>query len=375
MSTMLGRVTRDRRVVSFAPVAEIAGALLNEALFRSALVRERKRADRFEESFALLLISLDDRSAHGPRRAEVLGALTSTRHDTDLVGWFEQDAVVGLIRPLYDIDPNEAAASLAATVRRELARCLTSDSAAGCSIRLEVYRPEHGCTIPAFVEVRSRRQKARQRVRDGAKRALDIAGSAALLMALGPVFLIVAALVKLTSAGPVFFRQQRIGQAGQPFSMLKFRTMYVGVDAAIHEQYVAQFIAAGAAAKTDGNSSHTVFKIVDDPRVTPLGRFLRRSSLDELPQFWNVLKGEMSLVGPRPPLPYEVARYKRWHRRRVLEAKTGITGLWQVTARSQTTFDEMVRLDLRYVKTYSVWTDIKILLATPRAVVSGKGAH
>jgi lipopolysaccharide/colanic/teichoic acid biosynthesis glycosyltransferase len=372
---MPGRVTRDRRVVSFAPVAEAAGALLNEALFRSALDRERKRADRFEEPFALLLIALDDRSARGLRRAEVLRALTSTCHETDLLGWFEQGAIVGLIRPLYDVDPREAAASLAAAVRQELARCLTSESAAGCSIRLEVYRPEHGCTIPAFVEVRSRRQKTRQHVRDGAKRTLDVVGSAALLMTLGPVFLIVAALVKLTSEGPIFFRQQRIGQAGQPFSMLKFRTMYVGVDATIHEQYVAQFIEAGAAAKAKEDDGKTVFKIVDDPRVTPLGRLLRRSSLDELPQFWNVLKGEMSLVGPRPPLPYEVARYKPWHQRRVLEAKAGITGLWQVTGRSKTTFDEMVRLDLRYAKTYSLWTDIKILLATPRAVVSGKGAH
>ena len=109
--------------------------------------------------------------------------------------------------------------------------------------------------------------------------------------------------------------------------------------------------------------------------MTPIGDFLRRSSLDELPQFWNVLRGEMSLVGPRPPLPYEVARYKRWHRRRVLEAKPGITGLWQVTGRSRTTFDEMVRLDLRYARSHSVWTDLNILLATPRAVLSGKGAR
>ena len=117
-----------------------------------------------------------------------------------------------------------------------------------------------------------------------------------------------------------------------------------------------------------------VFKIVNDPRVTPIGHFLRRSSLDELPQFWNVLKGDMSLVGPRPPLPYEVARYKSWHRRRVVEAKPGITGLWQVTGRSRTTFDDMVRLDLRYARGHSLWADIKILLATPAAVIKGKGA-
>ena len=117
-----------------------------------------------------------------------------------------------------------------------------------------------------------------------------------------------------------------------------------------------------------------LFKIANDPRVTAIGRFLRRTSVDELPQLWNALRGDMSLVGPRPPLQYEVEQYQSWHRRRVLEAKPGLTGLWQVSGRSRTTFDEMVRLDLRYARSYSVWTDIKILLATPRAVISGKGA-
>jgi lipopolysaccharide/colanic/teichoic acid biosynthesis glycosyltransferase len=147
--------------------------------------------------------------------------------------------------------------------------------------------------------------------------------------------------------------------------------MHVNADPKIHQQYVENLIQSQPRAE----AKQIVYKIVDDPRVTRIGHFLRRSSLDELPQFWNVLKGEMSLVGPRPPLPYEVARYKRWHRRRVLEAKPGITGLWQVTGRSRTTFDEMVRLDLRYARTYSVWTDVKILLATPRAVLSGRGAY
>jgi lipopolysaccharide/colanic/teichoic acid biosynthesis glycosyltransferase len=116
------------------------------------------------------------------------------------------------------------------------------------------------------------------------------------------------------------------------------------------------------------------FRLVDDPRVTPLGRVLRKTSLDELPQLWNVLRGDMSLVGPRPALPYELEQYKPWHRRRVFEAKPGVTGLWQVTGRSRTTFDEMVRLDLQYARRCSLWTDIKILLATPAAVISGRGA-
>ena len=170
----------------------------------------------------------------------------------------------------------------------------------------------------------------------------------------------------------MFFRQQRVGEAGRPFTMLKFRTMQVNADPRIHQQYVENFIQSSGTPEARKN---VVFKIVNDPRVTPVGHFLRRSSLDEFPQFWNVLTGEMSLVGPRPPLPYEVARYKGWHRRRVLEAKPGITGLWQVTGRSRTTFDEMVRLDLRYAKNLLGLDRLKILLATPRAVISGKGAH
>jgi lipopolysaccharide/colanic/teichoic acid biosynthesis glycosyltransferase len=126
--------------------------------------------------------------------------------------------------------------------------------------------------------------------------------------------------------------------------------------------------------RLDAEKHGACFAVAGDPRVTPIGRFLRLSRLDELPQLWNVLRGEMSLVGPRPPVPYELEQYQPWHRRRVLEAKPGLTGLWQVAGRSRTTFDEMVRLDLRYAKTRSLWTDIKILLATPAAVISGKGA-
>jgi lipopolysaccharide/colanic/teichoic acid biosynthesis glycosyltransferase len=189
---------------------------------------------------------------------------------------------------------------------------------------------------------------------------------------LSPVMLVIALLVKVTSRGPVFFRQERIGQRAQPFTMLKFRSMRLGAGHAIHKDYVTWFIKSSGQNTDAGNSG--VFKIVNDPRITTIGRILRNTSLDELPQFINVLRGEMSLVGPRPPLPYEVDQYKPWHLRRVLEAKPGITGLWQVTGRSRTTFDEMVRLDIRYARSVSLWTDIKILLATPKAVISGKGA-
>jgi len=151
--------------------------------------------------------------------------------------------------------------------------------------------------------------------------------------------------------------------------------MRVSNDASIHREYVKRFIAGQAGTAAANGEQKTVFKITNDPRVTWIGKFMRRTSVDELPQFWNVLKGEMSLVGPRPPIAYELEAYDLWHRRRLLEAKPGITGLWQVEGRSKTTFDEMVRLDLRYSRTWSTLLDIKILLQTPRAVFSGDGAY
>lgn len=150
--------------------------------------------------------------------------------------------------------------------------------------------------------------------------------------------------------------------------------MYTGNDASIHKEYVQKLIAGKAERHSNGNGEG-VFKLTKDPRITRVGAFLRRTSLDELPQLINVLRGEMSLVGPRPPVPYEVEAYDFWHRRRLLEAKPGITGLWQVSGRSRVKFDDMVRLDLQYARTWSLWMDIKILVRTPAAVVFGAGAH
>ncbi|HRR56889.1 MAG TPA: sugar transferase [Acidobacteriota bacterium] len=205
------------------------------------------------------------------------------------------------------------------------------------------------------------------------KRIMDLCGSLVLLVLLAPLMALIALLVKATSKGPVFYLQRRIGQYGQSFSFLKFRSMYTNVDSSVHERYIDEYIRQGknAAFGPDGKA---IFKLVEDPRVTPLGRFLRKTSMDELPQLFNVLKGEMSLVGPRPPIPYEILRYDVWHRRRILEVKPGITGLWQVFGRSRTSFDDMVRLDLQYARNWSLWLDLKLLLLTPIAVFRGDGA-
>ena len=209
------------------------------------------------------------------------------------------------------------------------------------------------------------------------KRVMDIIGSALILAICAPAFLIIALAIKVSSKGPVLFRQRRIGQYGKSFTFLKFRSMYVDNDASIHREYVTQLIAGQAERHpSNGNGDGAgVYKLTKDDRITRVGAFLRRSSLDELPQLLNVLKGEMSLVGPRPPVPYELAAYQTWHRRRVLEVKPGITGLWQVNGRSRVKFDEMVRLDLKYAEAWSPWLDVKILLRTPLAVLKGEGAY
>jgi lipopolysaccharide/colanic/teichoic acid biosynthesis glycosyltransferase len=211
----------------------------------------------------------------------------------------------------------------------------------------------------------------RIRVMLGVKRLIDIVGGTLLLLLAMPLFIIIAAAVKASSNGPIFFRQPRVGQYGRRFTFLKFRSMYVNSDANIHKEYVCKLIAGTAERVTPEGEREGVYKLANDRRITPLGKFLRRSSLDELPQFLNVIRGDMSLVGPRPPLPYELAAYQTWHRRRLLLVKPGITGLWQVKGRSRVTFEDMVRLDLQYATAWSPWLDIKILLLTPGAVIKG----
>jgi len=206
------------------------------------------------------------------------------------------------------------------------------------------------------------------------KRCLDVLGSLALLVLLSPLLLLIACAIKLTSRGPVVFRQKRLGQFGRGFTFLKFRSMYTNAGHSMHKEYVKQFIANQSDSNEDG-SGPKLYKLKGDPRVTKLGAFLRRTSLDELPQLFNVLAGQMSLVGPRPPLPYEFESYATWHKSRLLGVKPGITGFWQVHGRSRVKFDEMVRMDLHYARAWSLWLDIKILLRTPLAVFTGNGAY
>ena len=206
----------------------------------------------------------------------------------------------------------------------------------------------------------------------GLKRAFDVGVSAVALVALSPVLALIAAAIKIDSRGPVLFRQQRIGARGRPFDFLKFRTMETGNDPAAHRDYVCRLIDGEEVACVD-ERGEAVLKLAADPRVTGVGRVLRKYSLDELPQLWNVLRGDMSIVGPRPALGYEVAAYKDWHRRR-LDAMPGLSGLWQVAGRSRVTFDEMVFQDVVYTCNQSLLTDLTICLRTVPVVLTGRGA-
>ncbi|HHN93753.1 MAG TPA: undecaprenyl-phosphate glucose phosphotransferase [Anaerolineae bacterium] len=194
------------------------------------------------------------------------------------------------------------------------------------------------------------------------KRGVDIAGAVVGLTVGAPLMALIALAIKLESPGPVLFRQTRVGAGGHLFEMYKFRSMRGGAEAELEKLRELN--------EADG----PLFKIHNDPRLTRVGRLLRRTSLDELPQLWNVLRGEMSLVGPRPPIPAEVDLYQRWHKRR-LEVRPGMTGLWQVSGRSLLSFDEMVLLDIYYIENWSLWLDFKIMLRTIPQMLFGNGAY
>ncbi|MCG2768122.1 MAG: sugar transferase [Chloroflexota bacterium] len=211
------------------------------------------------------------------------------------------------------------------------------------------------------------------------KRLLDMVLATIALVLLTPLMAIIAIAIRLDTTGPILFRQGRVrgdqdSQAKRPeeniFSFLKFRSMYHGVDQNVHRRYMESLING----KVKANGSGSRYKLLSDRRITRVGRILRKTSLDELPQLINVLRGEMSLVGPRPAIPYEVAQYQPWHTQRLAVAP-GITGLWQTSGRSDLAFDEMASLDIQYADTRSAWLDLAILLRTIPAVLSAKGAE
>jgi len=374
----------DKWHLVFANRSDNQQSLIDAEHFANVISRERKRAERTEKCLLLLIMDIAKLSA-GMELEQFVSVMTGLHSDCireiDACGWLAQDQQLGIV---FSEIPAELVFSVRLTVEHKMSDYLRDHLPASIGKKVEtdilVYPDDsdssgdgHGFNPVFYPELFLR--KPEKLLADGVKRFMDIVGSIAAILLFSPFFLVIPILIKLTSPGPVFFMQERLGKFGKTFRILKFRSMSINNDDAIHRQYIGNFIANKVAAEADDKSGEVVFKIRNDPRVTPLGQFLRKSSLDEIPQFFNVLKGEMSLVGPRPPIPYEVSAYYLWHCYRSFAVKPGITGLWQVSGRSKTTFDEMVRLDLQYIRSWSVWLDIRLLLATPRAVLRGKGAY
>jgi lipopolysaccharide/colanic/teichoic acid biosynthesis glycosyltransferase len=374
---LLPWIKKERYEDDFANSIErrLEFALIQEAAFVQMLRFERRRTERSGKQFMLVLISGQD--FHGESSGKLIrnlaSAISSITRETDVLGWYESGVTLGLLMTEIG-EPNPTTVDIITQkVRRAVQNEVTIEEFRSISFQFRLFPQEversssNDDNYIHYPDIK-RQNMSKQKGEPVLKRTVDIIGSLTALVLFMPIFLIVAVLVKLTSQGPILFCQKRVGRYGKEFQFYKFRTMSTDSDPRIHQEYVAKLIAG------DISRSTGIYKLVNDPRITPLGRFLRKTSLDELPQFFNVLKNDMSLVGPRPPLPFEFERYQTWHKRRVLELKPGLTGPWQVEGRSRTTFDEMVRMDLRYAIQQSFWFDLKILLQTPSAMYSGRGA-
>lgn len=357
--------------------------VLPEEAFNRMIAIERKRTERTKQPFLLMLLGTGHHQGsakNGGFLDSVISALLPSVRETDVIGWYKDRTTVGVMYTGLVVNNKNAVLSMILNrVSDTLKESLTADQFNQVSMSFNFFPDDwdddgsgRPITPALYPDLLNPSKEKRPVVM--IKRAMDLAGSALAVALCAPLFAAIAVAIKATSKGPVLFRQQRIGQYGQHFTFLKFRSMHVNNDHSVHKEYITKFILSEASKQPSSGKGQGVFKLTNDKRVTRVGKFLRRTSLDELPQFLNVLKGEMSLVGPRPPIPYELASYQTWHRRRVLEVKPGITGLWQVQGRSRVDFDEMVRLDLRYATTWSPSLDFTILMRTPLAVIKGEGA-
>jgi exopolysaccharide biosynthesis polyprenyl glycosylphosphotransferase len=374
----------SRETAALESSTTIEREVLREEAFVRMIALERKRTERSAKPFLLMLLETGEQSSEeksGQILAKVIEALSGATRETDVIGWHKKNIRVGvLFTQLAIFDQKSILSAMLSRVAALLQDNLSLEQFSQISISFHFFPDkwdENGSQRPSNPTLYPDLSQGDNLAKlfTLTKRVMDVAGSLLLLTILSPVLLVAAIAVKLSSKGPILYRQQRVGQYGKTFTFLKFRSMYVNNDCSVHQKYVMQLIAGQAERHPVTEDGEGVYKLTRDDRITRAGAFLRRTSLDELPQLINVLRGEMSLVGPRPAIPYEVAAYQTWHRRRVLEVKPGMTGLWQVNGRGRVEFDEMVRLDLRYARDWSPWLDLKILLRTPRAVIAGEGAY
>ncbi len=354
--------------------------MLPEDLFIRLLCVERRRTERSGRRFILMLVDPGNllKAPKGHAMGNLLSAIAGTTRDTDLKGWYKRNSIVGVIfTEISGADDKSTVQSISTKLTDSLYECLSVAEMNEIKLSFHVFPEDwdddgQAGPVASILHLEMASEIRRKKVSLSVKRFMDIFGSVLGLILCLPVLVLIALAIKLTSKGPILFRQVRIGQYGKRFTFLKFRSMYVDSDHRIHEEYVKRFIMGAPDSEQTAGDQQKLYKLTADPRITPIGRVLRNTSLDELPQFVNVLLGEMSLVGPRPPVLYEYNRYDLWHKQRLSAVKPGITGLWQVDGRSRVKFDEMVRLDIRYARYWSLWLDIKILLHTPAGRAFGK---
>ena len=374
------KVSKNNGIIRFRKMdfdkikAEDRYGFYMERYFNNLLVVERKRSERSRKHFLLMLVDISKVASNKQPSflRKISNVLEISTRDIDVKGWYKNKKILGII---FTESQKGCWKILVTKIRNNISDMLKPEIARAIEISWIDFPQEHDNQIHSEGKSDVNLYKSRDletisnKTGVFAKRSVDLIGSIFGILLFSPVFIVIPILIKLTSKGPVLFRQERAGKGGKTFSFLKFRSMYVNNDATIHKDFVTDFIKGNIKESADGQKP--VFKIQNDPRITPIGRFLRKTSLDEIPQFINVLMGDMSLVGPRPSIPYEVEQYDLWHRRRVLEVKPGITGLWQVEGRSSLTFDNMVRLDLQYIKRCSFFLDMKLLIKTPFMLVKG----
>jgi len=340
------------------------GGIHSSDAFRTILERERARAERTGQSFSLAVFGIDKENGTDAASLERLGyVLVQKVRICDEVGWYDGNRI-GAILP-----------GTSAEGARQFTDIIKE--------RIKDFAPHLTCTIYSYPSSLKKSDVHQKDLKESQapfhtgksirrleilfarpipiwKRLVDFFGALLFMILLSPLFLLIALFIKIVSPGPVFYRQERIGYLGRPFTFWKFRTMHVNNDATGHEQYLHHLIEGDAPmAKLDDGR---------DPRIIPFGKFFRYSCLDEFPQLINVLLGDMSLVGPRPCLPYEAEKFLQWHTRR-FDTVPGMTGLWQVSGKNRTTFKEMIRLDIRYSRKMSPWLDAKILLLTGPAIL------
>jgi lipopolysaccharide/colanic/teichoic acid biosynthesis glycosyltransferase len=342
--------------------------VLAREAFLVQLEREKRRADRSKASLSVATFRFS-KEADEDDANRLLELLSARKRETDVVGRLNDELVAVLL-------PDTGSEGSHQFIRKITNAALGVRFAAAVETYpdhlLEHMSGERGEYRP-LVEIGAESAVRPRPAALAVKRAIDFVGAAAGLIAFSPLMLIVALAIAVDSPGPLVYKQVRLGRGGRPFVFYKFRSMYRDADDRIHRNYVRNLIESGRRSGAARDESKPWSKLESDSRITPVGRFIRKTCLDELPQLVNVLKGDLSLVGPRPPLPYEASAYDSWHFRRMLDMKPGVTGLWQVGGGNCASFNDMVRMDLRYVRRWSLALDLEILLRTVLIVLGKRG--